>query len=91
MGHPVYYKNKKIKANVPALLTTTRNSLGNSKEIIDLYRYLGVEQIYLRSMGHIGRATNENNKPNEYSFDEFKKHYSQALEYFKELQEKEKL
>lgn len=79
------YKEKNLDKNVPALLTTTKHSLGKSKEIIDLYQKLGINSIYLRSMGHIGRATSKENKPNEYSFDEFKKHYKEALEYINKL------
>ena len=80
------YTKKNIKKKVPALLTTTKNSLGKSKEIIDIYTSLGIENIYLRSMGHIGRATLKKNKSNEYSFEQFKTHYKEALKYIQELQ-----
>lgn len=79
------YKEKGMDIRIPALLTTTKNSLGKSKEIIDLYQELENDSIYLRSMGHIGRANLKSNKPNEYTFEDFKKHYTQALNYINEL------
>lgn len=78
---------KKIQArNLPigAIQTTTRKSLSKSKQIIDTYRELGFQSVFIRPLTKLGTAI-----PNwgeiGYSASEFVQFYRECLSYILEL------
>jgi uncharacterized protein len=67
-----------------ALMTTTRFSLSRGKEIVDLYRELGIEQIFLRPLSPIGYAKRVWGDIG-YEYADFLKFYENTLDYILEL------
>lgn len=72
---------------VSPLMTTSELSLKYPREIIDCYRSLGFNQIFLRPLNPYGRATNSSDYWVSY-FDRYFNFYKQALEYVIELNKK---
>ena len=70
--------------HVDALMTTTRKSLENWKEIIDLYVSLGIRNLHFRPLNPFGFATKTWNKIG-YTTAEYVAVYEQALDYIIEL------
>ena len=70
-----------------ALMTTTRFSLGRGKEIVDLYRDLGMEQIFLRPLSPIGYAKRVWHEIG-YEPEDFLRFYAETLDYILELNRK---
>jgi His-Xaa-Ser system radical SAM maturase HxsB len=70
--------------SVSALMTTTRHSLDQMKEIIDEYVQMGFQYIFIRSLNPYGGAKQESKTIN-YNMDEFVKKYKEALNYIIEL------
>ena len=69
---------------VSALMTTTKNSLGHFKEIIDEYLRLGFKGIFLRSLNPYGFAKQRKEKI-AYSVEEFIESYKEGLNYIIDL------
>lgn len=67
-----------------ALITVTRDALKRSKEIIDLYRSLGLNSIFLRPISPFGFAQSLHERL-LYTPDEFIKFYKESLEYIVQL------
>ncbi|MBR4908670.1 MAG: His-Xaa-Ser system radical SAM maturase HxsB [Acidaminococcaceae bacterium] len=67
-----------------ALLTVTRNNLGRLREIIDHYRFLGFNNMFIRALNPYGYALDNKNNL-DYSVDEFVKAYKDALAYIIDL------
>ena len=67
-----------------ALMTTTRFSLTRGREIVDLYRELGIEQIFLRPLSPIGYAKRVWGDIG-YEYADFLKFYAETLDYILEL------
>ena len=67
-----------------ALMTTTRFSLTRGREIVDLYRELGMEQIFLRPLSPIGYAKRVWDQIG-YEPADFQKFYEETLDYILEL------
>ncbi len=67
-----------------ALMTTTRLSLTRGPEIVDLYRELGMEQIFLRPLSPIGYAKRVWGEIG-YSYEDFLRFYETTLDYILEL------
>lgn len=78
-------KNKNWKCG--ALMTITKNSLPYYKEIIDEYLNLNLNLVDIRSITHVGKATDENS-PFNYTSKEFEEFYEKSMQYIKELQQK---
>jgi His-Xaa-Ser system radical SAM maturase HxsB len=77
-----------IGANrVSPLMTTSEISLKYPREIVDTYRTLGFNQIFLRPLNPYGRATNISAYWATY-FDKYFEFYKQALEYILDLNKK---
>jgi uncharacterized protein len=72
---------------VSALMTTTDNSLGSVKEIIDEYVSLGFEGIFLRPLSPYGFAI-KTKKFLAYQTDSWLEFYKEGLEYIIELNKK---
>ena len=70
--------------SVSALMTTTRYSLGQMKEIIDEYVQMGFQYIFIRNLNPYGGARQES-KIIDYTIDEFIEKYKEALDYIIEL------
>jgi len=68
------------KDRVGALMTTSRYSLGNMKQIIDEYIKQGFNAIFLRSLNPFGFAKQERHKIG-YDIEEFIVNYKEALDY----------
>ncbi len=66
--------------NVSALMTTTRYSLTQMKEIIDEYVRMGFQYIFIRSLNPYGGAVQAKTTIN-YNMDEFLGKYIEALNY----------
>lgn len=66
--------------HVDALLTTTRRTLEQWKEVVDLYVALGIRNIHLRPLNPFGFAT-KTWRAIGYSMEEFLAYYEQALDY----------
>ena len=78
---------KKIQArNLPigAIQTTTRQSLSKSKQIIDTYRELGFQSVFIRPLTKLGTAIPNWNEIG-YSASEFVQFYRECLSYILEL------
>lgn len=71
-----------------ALMTTTRFSLSRGREIVDLYRELGMEQVFLRPLSPIGYAKRVWGEIG-YEPEEFLKFYADTLDYIIDLNKKE--
>ncbi|MBI3565461.1 MAG: His-Xaa-Ser system radical SAM maturase HxsB [Elusimicrobia bacterium] len=71
-----------------ALMTTTKFSLSRGREIVDLYRELGMEQVFLRPLSPIGYAKRVWNEIG-YAPEEFLKFYEDTLDYILELNMKD--
>jgi len=67
-----------------ALLTVTKNSLGKAKQIINDYKRLKMESIFIRFLNPYGSAK-EKWEETGYSPEEFLKFYKEALSYIIEL------
>jgi uncharacterized protein len=67
-----------------ALMTTTRASLSRGKDIVDLYRSLNMEQVFLRPLSPIGYAKRVWNEIG-YTPAEFAKFYEDTLDYIIDL------
>jgi His-Xaa-Ser system radical SAM maturase HxsB len=67
-----------------ALMTTTKFSLGRAREIVDLYRELGMEQIFLRPLSPIGYAKRVWGEIG-YAPEDFLRFYEEGLDYVLEL------
>ncbi|MDE2143510.1 MAG: His-Xaa-Ser system radical SAM maturase HxsB [Elusimicrobia bacterium] len=70
-----------------ALMTTTRFSLTRGPEIVDLYRELGMEQIFLRPLSPIGYAKRVWPEIG-YEYADFLKFYEDTLDYILDLNRK---
>lgn len=70
--------------DVPFLPTLTTNSLGHEKAIIDQYRRLGKESIYLRFVNYTGRACDRYQSIG-ITPDEFVSFWEKAIEYVLEI------
>ena len=66
--------------SVSALMTTSKDSLGSYKEIIDEYLNQGFRSIFLRSLNPYGFAKRDREIIG-YEIDEFIKNYKEALDY----------
>ncbi len=73
--------------NVGCIFTSTRNSFGHEKEIIDQYVDLGLHNIHLRGLDPIGYAVHNAHKLS-YTYEEFRDFYFTTLEYIVELNKK---
>ncbi len=69
--------------NISALMTTTKHSLKNAKEIIDEYLDSGFNSIFLREINPYGLAVNSN--ISNYSTEEFITFYKECFEYILDL------
>lgn len=67
-----------------ALMTTTRMSLTRGREIVDVYRSIGIPQIFLRPLSPIGFAKKVWSQIG-YPYPEFLKFYEDTLDYILEL------
>ncbi|MDE2491691.1 MAG: His-Xaa-Ser system radical SAM maturase HxsB [Elusimicrobia bacterium] len=67
-----------------ALMTTTRLSLTRGREIVDVYRELGMDQIFLRALSPIGYAKRVWDQIG-YEPEEFVRFYADTLDYILEL------
>ena len=67
-----------------ALLTVTRNNLYHLRDIIDQYRFLGFDNMFIRALNPYGYAIDNKNNL-DYSVEEFVKAYTDALSYIIEL------
>jgi len=72
---------------VSALMTTSRYSLGRFKDIIDEYRRLGFNNIFLRSLNPYGFAQQYKEKIS-YPIEDFVENYKMGLDYIIELNKK---
>lgn len=70
--------------SVSALMTTTRYSLNQLKEIVDEYVRMGFQYIFIRSLNPYGGAKQESKTIN-YNIDEFVEKYKEALDYIIQL------
>jgi uncharacterized protein len=70
--------------HVDALLTTSRESLGRAKEIVDTYVSLGIKTLHVRPLNPMGFAT-KSWRLHGYSAEEFMDFYREALDYIVEL------
>jgi sulfatase maturation enzyme AslB (radical SAM superfamily) len=70
--------------HVDALMTTTKKTLEQWKQVVDLYVSLGIRNIHLRPLNPFGFAT-ATWKRIGYSNDEYLGFYEQALDYILEL------
>jgi len=81
------YKKRGYDTNlyhVDALMTTTRNSLGHAKEIVDEYVKHGIKVIHIRPLNPLGFAQKTWEKIG-YTTEEFLKFYFEVLDYVLEL------
>lgn len=67
-----------------ALMTTTRFSLSRGREIVDLYRELGMDQVFLRPLSPIGYAKRVWGDIG-YDYADFLRFYEDTLDYILEL------
>lgn len=79
-------RNKLGSDRVAALMTTSQESLKYPKQIINTYRELGFNTIFLRPLNPYGKARNQDNWKAYY--DHFLSFYKEALEYIIELNQK---
>lgn len=70
--------------NVSALMTTTSNSFGKVKEIIDEYRQIGFSGIFLRPLSPYGFAV-KTKKYNEYDTALWQNFYEEGIDYIIQL------
>lgn len=77
-------KEKSAFDKVSALMTTTKNSLSQAKEIIDEYVDQGFRSIFIRELNPYGFAQKYFHKVG-YSTEEFLRFYAQCLDYIIEL------
>lgn len=70
--------------HVDALMTTTRRSIDQWKEIIDLYVELGIRNIHLRPLNPFGFAT-KTWRAIGYTMEEWLEFYERSLDYILEL------
>jgi len=75
-----YKGNKKNYYNVGALITVTRKTLANFKQVIDTYLNLGIRSIYLRYLNPYGFALAAK-KEIWYTPEEYIDFYKKALDY----------
>ncbi len=73
--------------NISALMTTTKNSIYNIEKIVDEYRNLGFNSIFLRPINPFGLAV-ENKQKLQYPISEFINMYKEGLKYILELNKK---
>lgn len=73
---------KGVKVN--AIQTTTNKSLSYPKEIIDQYRDIGINAVFLRPLTPLGMADSDWRKVG-YTPDEFMQFYNKAFDYIMEL------
>ena len=72
---------------VGCIFTTTQNSFGHEREIIDQYVDLGLHNIHLRQLDPLGYAV-KNDSTLGYSYEDYKEFYFNTLEYILELNRK---
>lgn len=70
--------------HVDALMTTTRDTLSNWKELVDLYVDLGIRNLHLRPLNPFGFAT-KTWRTIGYSMEEYLEFYEKVLDYLLEL------
>ena len=70
--------------HVDALMTTTKKTIANYKEVVDLYVDLGIRNIHLRPLNPFGFAQSTW-KAIGYSWEEYVEFYTNALDYILEL------
>lgn len=70
--------------HVDALLTTSRESLGRAREIVDTYVSLGIKTLHIRPLNPMGFAT-KTWRAHGYGAREFMDFYREALDYVIEL------
>lgn len=81
-------EHKKIwKHPIWALLTTTKETIDNYKEIIDTYVWLGLPGIFLRTLNPYWFAGSNLDKL-AYSYDEWFEFYKNSLDYIIDINEK---
>lgn len=68
------------RSQVSALMTTTRQSLGHAKEIIDEYLRLDLGSIFIRALNPYGYAT-KTGRAIDYTVPEFVEFYKTAFDY----------
>ncbi|GAB0174717.1 MAG: His-Xaa-Ser system radical SAM maturase HxsB [Candidatus Altimarinota bacterium] len=78
------YNEKHQSAGIGALLTVTKKTLSQSREVIDTYRSLGLNSIFLRVLNPYGFAAGDLEKIG-YSHDEFFEFFRESLNYIIEL------
>jgi len=82
------YKKRGIKnRRVNALITITRDSLTHSKEIIDEYVNLGLEELHIRFLNNLGDARPAWNQIS-YTAEQFIKFWKDSMDYLLELNKK---
>jgi His-Xaa-Ser system radical SAM maturase HxsB len=81
------YEKRKIKHKLNALVTLTRKSLNHPKEIVDEYVNLGLNNIHLRFLNHLGVAKKVWSSIN-YSVEEYLNFWKKAVSYIDEVQKK---
>lgn len=67
--------------NLSALLTVTRDSLKQPKEIIDEYRKWDFEGIFLRPLSYLGNSAGEARERIGYSVEDFLEFWKESMEY----------
>lgn len=82
-----YFKKLNQNKVVQAIQTTTKNSLGYSREIVDTYISLGFKSLFLRPLTPLGYAKERWDKIG-YTPEEFLSFYKETLEYIIELNTK---
>ena len=77
-----YLKSKGV--NVGAIQTTSKKSIQNPKEIIDMYLKIGINHIFLRPLTPLGMADDSWKKVG-YTVEEYINFYKEAFQYIMEL------
>lgn len=80
--------NKQYKRKVSALVTITRNSLGDLKEVIDEYVKYGFSGIHLRRLSLLGLSGGPARDVIGYSAEEFIEAWKKAMDYIIHLNKK---
>ena len=83
-------ENKKRFAQMNALVTISKFSLDNPKEIVDEYKKFGFRGIHLRPLSYLGYSGNDFHGKEKmgYSVDDFFEFWKEAVDYIVELNEK---